>query len=172
MEIDSTTEPDLVAALGYLCLGSRLKRLGERLQSGVAQLLAEQGHAVQPAQLTLLMALYREGDMTIGQLGERIGISQPGVSRAIAALEVLGLVAVRQGGHDKRQRRIAMTAPAKAQMAEFERSFFPAVDRAVAQLCRAGETDLLGDLAGIEAGLASMPQEMSIRKAMANDGHG
>lgn len=162
MEIDS----DLITALGYLCLGSRLKRLGERLQGGVAAHLAAQGHAVQPAQLPLLMALHLDGPMTIGALGERVGISQPGVSRAIAALERIGMVELVAGSRDKRQRRIALTAAAEAQMRDFEQRFFPAVDRAVADLCGEAGTDLLGEIGRIEAGLAQAPLEARIGDAL------
>ena len=35
MENTSESPRDLIATLGYLCLGSRLKRLGERMQAGV-----------------------------------------------------------------------------------------------------------------------------------------
>jgi ribosomal protein S18 acetylase RimI-like enzyme/DNA-binding MarR family transcriptional regulator len=166
MEIDSPDRPDVIASLGYLCLGSRLKRLGERMQAGVAALLAEQGHDVQPAQLPLLMALHLEGEMTIGQLGERVGFSQPGVSRAIAALEDLGMVSVSQAGPDKRQRSVGLTMAARARMDDFNDDFFPFVDRAVAQLCGAGEADLLGELAAIESRLASEPLDARIRRVM------
>ncbi len=42
--------------------------------------------------------------MTIGQLGERVGISQPGVSRTIGILEAQGLVRIADEGRDRRQR--------------------------------------------------------------------
>ncbi len=172
MEIDSDLAPDLITALGYLCLGSRLKRLGERLQGGVAAHLAAQGHLVQPAQLPLLMALHVDGPMTIGALGERVGISQPGVSRAIAALEPLGMVAVAADGRDRRERRISLTPAGSEQMQAFERTLFPAVDRAVGHLCAAVADDLLGELGRIEALLAREPLDVRILRQMGEGDHG
>lgn len=165
MDIAIESSPDLITRLGYLCLGSRLKRLGERMQSGVAQLLLARGHVVQPAQLPLLWALQEAGPLTIGALSERVGISQPGVSRAIAALEAEGLVGRASAGRDKRQRCYALTQSAQAMMAELTASFFPAVDAAVARLCAANETDMLKHLSAIEDGLAAEPLEARIIRA-------
>ncbi len=164
MDMLAPPQPDLITALGHLCLGSRLKRLGERMQAGVSAVLAEQGHDVQPAQLPILMALHLEGAMTINTLSERVGFSQPGVSRAIATLTSLGMVEAGRGGQDRRERRIALTAGASAQMSQFERTLFPATDRAVAQLCDEAGADLLADLARIEAGLAQAPLDGRIRR--------
>jgi DNA-binding MarR family transcriptional regulator len=165
MDMRAESSPDLITRLGYLCLGSRLKRLGERLQSGVAQLLLARGYVVQPAQLPLLWALREAGPLAIGALSERVGISQPGVSRAIAALEAEGAVVRADAGRDKRQRCYALTGTSEALMAELSAHFFPAVDAAVAQLCATDEADLLKQLASIEEGLAVEPLEARIIRA-------
>jgi len=161
---------DLITALGYLCLGSRLKRLGERMQAGVAQHLAARGEAVQPAQLPLLWALHVDGPMTINALSERVGISQPGVSRAIAVLEELGMVGSLPEGRDKRQRRIAVSAAGEALMDDFARTLFPAVDHAVAQLCVGEGFDFLDEIARIESGLAAEPLDARIGRTMREAG--
>lgn len=165
MDMHADSSSDLITRLGYLCLGSRLKRLGERLQSGVAQLLVARGHVVQPAQLPLLWALQEAGPLAIGALSERVGISQPGVSRAIAALEVEGLVIRADAGRDKRQRCYALTETSEVLMAELSAHLFPAVDAAVTQLCATDEVDLLKQLASIEHGLAAEPLEARIIRA-------
>jgi len=157
---------DLVAALGFLCLGTRLKRLGERMQAGVSAQLAARGLDVQPAQLPLLWALRSDGPLTIGALGERLGISQPGVSRAIAALEAHGLVTPAAAGRDRRQRQIAISPAGEALMASLADRFFQSVNAAVEALCNAAGTDFLGELARIEAGLAAAPMEDRIAGAL------
>jgi GNAT superfamily N-acetyltransferase/DNA-binding MarR family transcriptional regulator len=165
MEIDSPIRPDIITALGHLCLGSRLKGLGERLQAGVSVILAERGHEVQPAQLPLLLALREGGAMAIGQIGERVGISQPGVSRAIGTLEALGLVCIVDEGRDRRQRHVELRGPGHALMDEFDRTLFPAVDDAVEQLCTAGGHDLLGQIDCLERELAKELLEDRILRA-------
>lgn len=174
MEIDSILDQDIITALGPLCLGSRLKRLGERMQGGVAQILAERGHGVQPAQLPILMALVERGPATIGALGERVGISQPGVSRALVALEAAGLVSASSAGRDKRQRLIAPTGKGQALMEGLRATLFPAVREAVEALCAEASTDFIGELARIEAGMARAPLDERIRIAsrQGEDAHG
>lgn len=167
MEIDSPVAPDIITALGHLCMGSRLKRLGERLQAGVSVVLAERGHDVQPAQLPLLWALREGGAMAIGQLGERVGISQPGVSRAIGTLEAQGLVCIAAEGHDRRQRYVALAGPGHALMDELDETLFPAVDNAVERLCTADGHDLLGQIDRIERALEQEPLDRRILRAAA-----
>lgn len=165
-------QSDIVTALGYLCFGSRLKRLGERMQAGVAQHLAARGDAVQPAQLPLLMALHLDGAMTVSALGERVGISQPGVSRALAVLEAERLVAVKTDGRDKRQRQVEITLPGKALMEDLSASLFPAVDRAVAALCTERGVDLLGEIGRIEDALATETLDRRIGRRLAEGAGG
>src|SRR5437868_6510228 len=99
--MDSPMPTDILHDLGPVFLGSRLKRLAERMQGGAARILAEAGLKLQPAQAPLLAALERE-PMTVGQLVEAVGSSQPGVTRAAGQLVALGLVhSVR--GADQRQ---------------------------------------------------------------------
>ncbi|MBO9671733.1 MAG: GNAT family N-acetyltransferase [Sphingobium sp.] len=170
MEIDSPARTDIITALGHLCLGSRLKRLGERLQAGVSTVLGERGYDVQPAQLPLLWALREGGPMTIGQIGERVGVSQPGVSRAIAALEAQGLVCFALERRDKRQRHIAMADKGNALMDELDRTLFPAVEAAVERLCTAAGGDMLGQIGRIEQGLEQDPLDRRIARATPQPG--
>lgn len=153
---------DLITQLGHMCMGSRLKRLGERMQAGVSQILEAEGHAIQPSHMPLLVALGRDGPMTIGALGEAIGISQPGTTRAAARLQQLGLAEAAPGGGDRRQRAILLTPAGEKLLAHFTATLFPAVDRAVADLCTEAGGDLLATLERVEAGLDERPLDARI----------
>jgi DNA-binding MarR family transcriptional regulator len=172
MDIDSPVQPDLVTRLGYLCLGSRLKRLGERMQGSVAQLLAERGEAVQPAQLPILYALAREGAMTVGQIGAHVGISQPGVSRVAATLDAMGLIEQAPDPRDRRQRALMLTKAGHTLIDRLETTFFPAVRESVAQACAGTDTDFLDQLARIEAALEARPLAERIAAQLAGAAHG
>ena len=76
---------DVMQDYGAVFLGSRLKRLGERMQAGAAKVITDAGLSVQPSQMPLLAALDRQA-MTIGQLAQAVGVSQPGVTRAVGQL--------------------------------------------------------------------------------------
>ena len=77
--------PDLLVDLGHLFLGSRLKRLAERLQADAAKVHRALGVDAQPAELALMAALDRYGPMTTSAAVEALGVSQSAVSRTAGA---------------------------------------------------------------------------------------
>lgn len=175
MKNEATDDPtDLITCLGHLCMGSRLKRLGEQMQSGVAAILSRRGLAVQPAHLPVLVALEeKEGAMTVGALGARIGISQPGVTRALLRLEELGLVAPTSGGGgDRRERQMTLTSAGAALTRRLRTELFPAVEQAVEHLCRAASGDMLATVERIEAALREEPLDSRIERTGGPVNHG
>ena len=148
---------DLIAEMGPVFLGSRLKRLAERLQSGAARIIDEAGLPVQPAHMPLLAALDRQ-PMTVGELVGIVGTSQPGVTRAIGQLVALGLVRSERGG-DQRRRSLSLTQAGKAAMARARLLVWPRIEKAVEEICSGLSGPLLDQIASIEAALAARPLE-------------
>jgi DNA-binding MarR family transcriptional regulator/GNAT superfamily N-acetyltransferase len=123
---------DVMKELGPAFLGSRLKRLSERLQSGAARIAADAGLKAQPSHMPILAAL--EGaPLTIGQLVQAIGISQPGITRSVGQLVELGLVKSRNGA-DQRQRTISMTKEGERVLAQAKLDVWPKAEAAVRAL--------------------------------------
>ena len=83
---------DLVDENPHLFLGSRFKRLGERMQADVLKVVERAGLPVQPAQYPFLSALDRHGAMSVNDLTAATGVSQPGVTRTVAKLSAMGLI--------------------------------------------------------------------------------
>src|SRR3569623_1744334 len=79
--------PDIVRDLGHLTLGSRFKRLGDRLQADTQRILDAHGLAIQTGQFTFLAALDRLGPSTIGELADAVGVSQPAATRTLGPIE-------------------------------------------------------------------------------------
>src|SRR5579863_1640723 len=100
---------DIVRELGHLALGSRLKRLGERLQAQTQAVLAEAGITLPASHFPVLVALDRLGPLSVGELAEAVGISQPGVSRMLENLQSDGFVASQRLKGDRRLRPIVLT---------------------------------------------------------------
>ena len=107
---------DVVADLGYLTLGTRLKRLAEYLQAGVAETLSNRGYDVQPGQLPVLMAIAESDGPSVAELVIALGLSQPGISRTLATLKQAGLVNIRADKNDGRARRAYVTPMSAALM--------------------------------------------------------
>lgn len=143
---------DVVAQMGPAFLGSRLKRLGERMQAGAASVITGAGLPLQPGQMAIMAAL-RTGPRTIGQLAEASGTSQPGVTRTIGQLKKLGVVADEQC-EDQRSRMIALTSEGERMVQVIATEVWPRVGQAAEQILARVEGDFLHQLAIIEDALA------------------
>ena len=146
---------DVVEQMGAAFLGSRLKRLGERMQAGAARITADAGLPVQPSHMQFLAALDGQA-LTIGQLVQAVGISQPGVTRSIGQLVDLGIVQSEQG-EDQRQRTISLTPAGIGVLARARLYVWPQVEEAVHALF-GGRADAFVDrVTELGAGLEATP---------------
>lgn len=148
---------DFLSTLGHLALGSRLKRLGERLQADTQRVIDAAGLPVQAAQFPLLAAVERLGPSSVGALAGALGVTQPGVTRAVGQLARAGLVTVEQPADDQRRRIVALSAAGIALVAAGRETVWPRVEVAVRELCAGLSGPLLAQLAAIEAGLDEAP---------------
>lgn len=156
-------DSDIVADLGFLVLGTRLKRLAEQLQAGVAEALLRQGCKVLPGQLPVLMALGQLDGPSVTQLASVLGMTQPGVSRTLGALDKAGLVTMQHGEGDARTRRIRLTMEAKSLLDNLSANLFGQVAAAAADLCDG--LPLLEALDTLEARNRELPFAERIGKA-------
>lgn len=154
---------DVLKGMGALAMGSRLKRLGERMQAGAARVTANAGLPVQPAHMPLLSALDGQA-MTIGQLAQAIGISQPGITRAINQLIEMDLVQSAPG-EDQRQRTVALTAAGHAVLARAKLYVWPQVEAAVHALFDGQADAFLERVAAVESALEATPLDVLAARA-------
>ena len=160
---------DVIADLGYLALGTRLKRLGERLQSQTQVLLGLADIELPASHFPLLMALDRLGAVNVGELAQVLGASQPGVTRMLDKLETEGLVESTQSAQDRRVRSIALTRSGRQLISRAKRTVLPTVDAAVAEACAGPARPLLGGLAALEQALTTAP--LSVRAERVRSGN-
>ncbi|WP_166350986.1 MarR family transcriptional regulator [Phytoactinopolyspora limicola] len=75
----------------------------------------------------ILIVIDREPDrasLTMGEIGERLDVSKPVMTRTIKTLEGDGLITVTQGGQDKRSKVITPTERGKHALDEVLRGYF------------------------------------------------
>lgn len=142
---------DILREAGPVFLGSRLKRLAERLQAEAAIAIADADLPCQPGHMALLAALAR-GPQCISQLVAAVGTSQPGVTRAVGQLAQLGLVDT-VIGRDQRQRLVSLTPDGEAAHATALTEVWPRIGSAVESLLAAIPGDFLDSVERVEDAL-------------------
>jgi DNA-binding MarR family transcriptional regulator len=161
---------DVVKALGYLTLGTRLKRLGERLQSQTQVLLESAGTDLPASHFPVLATLDRLGPMSVGDLTEAVGVSQPGVTRLLDKLEADGLVRSAQQADDRRVRTIELSKVGRQLISRSKRAVWPVIEAAVADACEGGAKSLLPALAALEDALAEAPLGVRAERLRTREG--
>lgn len=147
------SQVDILRNFGYLALGSRLKRLAERLQNDAAKAHARMGYPMKPAQFPLLAALDQRGPLTVGEATEVLGVSQPSVTRTLGSLIALDLVETERDPQDSRVKRIRLTSEGEMLLLRMKLELWPAIDRAAASLTTDANGDFLAMVSHIEDAL-------------------
>ena len=141
---------DVVRHLGHLTLGTRLRRLGERLQAQTQRVLDAHEVPIQAAQLPFLAAIERLGPLTVGELAEAVGVTQPGATRALAQLAKDDLVEIANASDDQRRKSITLTRQGRRLVDIGKRSVWPIIEAAVKEVCAELSGSLLDQLAAVE----------------------
>jgi N-acetylglutamate synthase-like GNAT family acetyltransferase/DNA-binding MarR family transcriptional regulator len=153
---------DVLKDYGDLFLGSRLKRLAERMQADAARIIRDAGLPIQPAQFPMLAAIHRYGPITVGRAVDILGISQPVVTRTLNGLIEMGLLETTRDDTDLRQKTIRFTSAGHALMAQGTVTVWPRVDAAVKELCAGLEGPFLDQIAQIEHALDQQSLERRV----------
>lgn len=148
---------DVVRSFGFLTLGTRMKRIGEKLQADTQKIMDELGAPLQASQYPFLAVIDRLGPLTVGELADAIGITQPGATRTIGQLTATGLVETEQPSDDQRRRIVSLTKAGRQAVATAKQDVWPRIVAAVADLCGDLDGPLLEQLAAMEDGLAVAP---------------
>lgn len=148
---------DHLRRTGLLTLGSRLRRLGERVQGDTQEILGAWDSRVATPWHPLLNLLDHEGPQTIGQISAGLGLAQPGITRSVAGLEEIGLVRVTQSDTDRRLRHVALTEEGRDFVARARAEVWPLVNHAVADLCEGIGPELLEMIETLEDRLSDRP---------------
>ncbi|ACT58683.1 bifunctional helix-turn-helix transcriptional regulator/GNAT family N-acetyltransferase [Hirschia baltica] len=159
---------DILENAGYLALGSRLKRLAERLQADAARLHEAHGFSIQPSQFPLLKAIDTLGSITVAQAVEALGVSQPAVTRTLNTIIESGLVTTRADDKDQRVKWIELTPKGEATLESLRENLWPHVQEAAKQASSfptgASPMNLLDALSRLEQNLNESSLEERVLK--------
>ena len=156
---------DVLSEQGHLFLGSRLKRLAERMQGDVIRVAEAAGLPIQPSQYPLLATLDRDGSLTIAELTLTLQLTQPTITRAVSRLVEMGLVSVDRVHRDQRHKTVSLTDAGKAAMARSRLLVWPGIKAAVRDMVDGLDGPLLDQIGRIEAALAARSLDVRARDA-------
>ncbi len=144
---------DFLQELGLGALGSRLRRLTERLNAGVSAAYAESGVAFEPGWYGLFRLIEARDDVAIGDASALLSVSHPTVVQTARALAHAGLIEDQLDPRDRRRRLLRVTAKGR-ETAQALRVVWEATGSAAAGLLKEADVDLLAALDRLEAALA------------------
>jgi DNA-binding MarR family transcriptional regulator/N-acetylglutamate synthase-like GNAT family acetyltransferase len=154
---------DILKQRSALFLGSRLKRLAERMQADVVKVAEGAGVDIQPSQYSLLATLDCQGPQTIGALTAAMELSQPAITRMAARLAEMGLVSIDRLHKDQRHKTVSLTEAGAADLERSKLYVWPQVEAAVLQMLEGLDGPLLDQIDALERMLAETPLDQRAR---------
>jgi len=100
-------------SLGYLVLGSRLKRLSELFLSEINKAYRAEGIVFETTWFPVFQLLSVHKTLTIQELCEQIEVSHPAASQLVTSLKSKGLVATTTSPDDARKQLVKLTPEGK-----------------------------------------------------------
>ncbi|MCB1646148.1 MAG: MarR family transcriptional regulator [Pseudomonadales bacterium] len=143
---------DTIAQLGHLALGSRLKRIVDRLMQDGVLIYRDSGTDFQPRWFPLFYALAEHGPDSVTRLANKLGVSHPSVNQTATEMKKAGLIATYKDSRDRRRRVLALTTQGKS-LVPLLKPVWNRIERSLTGLVEEAAPDLLQALSALEAAL-------------------
>ncbi|GAA0719370.1 MarR family winged helix-turn-helix transcriptional regulator [Dokdonella soli] len=101
-------------------LGTQLRHLIDLLDAAVEAAYAEAGLDYRPRYTPVMKSLAEREPLTLGDIANLAGITQPAATQTIALMREQGLVRVTAGSADARQKLIRLTAQGQALLPQLQ----------------------------------------------------
>ncbi len=143
---------DTLQSLGSLALGSRLRRLTDRMFPDGARVYREQAFDFEPRWFTLFYLLSYRSPLSVREAADALGVSHAAVSQLVRELQRKRLVSSTRDPRDERRRRLRLTEPARAMLPAL-RPVWNDFETATQALIDDSGHDLLSAIAAFERAL-------------------
>jgi len=145
---------DLIAELGALALGSRMKRLSNEMLKEVDKIYRYAGVDFQSQWFTTFYAIYKEEQMAITEIAKGLSISHAAVNKFCKGLLAEGLIEESKDSGDERRRLVILSAKGKSLASELEPTW-ASIQEAVSELILESSFDILSAIHNFEDSLAA-----------------
>ncbi len=129
---------DYFDEMGEVALGSRLKRLSDRMMSDALNVYKYMGQDIQPRWYTLMSLLADKKSVSIVQAAEYLGLTQPCISQFSRELFKVGYVEFSSDAEDKRRKIMSLSQLGKKKYQKLK-MVRVAVRKAAIELCEETE---------------------------------
>jgi len=146
-------QSDYFDQLGEVALGSRLKRLSDRIMGDVQNVYKYMGQDIQPRWFTLVSLLYEKKSVSIVEASELLGLTQPCISQFSKELITNGSVKASPDPYDLRRKILSLTAKGKRKYKKME-PVRKAVTTTAISLCKDDEQDFYQAIKQFEKALS------------------
>ncbi|MEI7585004.1 bifunctional helix-turn-helix transcriptional regulator/GNAT family N-acetyltransferase [Runella sp.] len=155
---------DLYRTLGYVALGSYMRRLGEISQQASAQVYQMYGMDFEVKWFPVFLAIAQKEAETVSKIAEYIGQSHVGVSLMVKEMVKEGFLETQKGLVDKRETNVRLTEKG-VQMHERMKELLEDLDDTMNEVKNECETDVLRSLMEYEQVILrkSMPERIKSR---------
>ncbi|MDQ8204106.1 bifunctional helix-turn-helix transcriptional regulator/GNAT family N-acetyltransferase [Pelagicoccus sp. SDUM812003] len=152
--------------LGVCSLGSRLRRLGDRLAEDAAEVYRLYGSAIQPRWFPVYYVLKEGGSESVSAIAERVGQSHASVSQIAKEMEKAGFVSSEKGRRDTRKSFLSLTEKGRSHGPALQRQLTD-VGKVAAELVAESDFDLWQAICDCERALSkrSLFQRVQEEKA-------
>lgn len=114
---------DFFTQAGKMAIGSRLRRLSERLTDDAAQVFKLYNLDFHPKWFPVFYTLWQEQEKTITEIAEHIGHTHPSVSKIVRELLKKGYVSERKDANDGRRNVVCLSEKGRALLPALELQF-------------------------------------------------
>lgn len=141
---------DLIADLGYLAIGSRMRRITDLMWRDVMSIYAQRGIDFEPRWFPVYLLLSGRDGLNISEIARELNYTHPAVVQIANAMQKHGLITSSAQKNDRRTRALTLTRKGR----ELQKKIEPVWDEirlAVEETCSSATADFLQVLARLEA---------------------
>lgn len=154
---------DFVKDLGLLALGSRLRRLSDRIMTSGGEIYRASDIDFEPRWFPVYRLLADRGPTTVGDCARELGLTHSAVSQTARAMSKRGILSSRRDASDERRRLLELSEEGAALLPEL-RGLWDDIEAGVRDAVDYGGVDILAAVEGVEQAFAV--QSLSERVAV------
>ncbi len=157
---------DFINDLGLLILGSRLRRLSDRIMASGQEVYRNLEIDFEPRWFPVFRLLADNEPMTVGVCARRLGLTHAAVSQTASAMAKRGITTSRKDVTDERRRLLELTDKGRSMLPRL-REIWADIESGVRDAVDYGGVDILAALEGVEQALAvqSLSERVSAHRS-------